>query len=300
MTYIIFIAFIIWVVVKNSGTHETSNQRCNDEAKKNALIISLNLFRIRGISGGYTGNLESLSIKELEELIKKSKDEQRRKELKQKLSDEYFSDLARRRRSEILRDLGNIPTLALPQKSKLVSNAQKKDWLKFKEYLQRKSVVYFYHFTDRSNLTSIKSRGGLYSWKYCTDNSINIPKAGGGSLSRSLDTRYNLEDYVRLSFCYDHPMVYRLQQNGYDLVLLRIKVDVAWLEGTLFSDMNATDSSHSHGAALADLEKVDINATQERYVSSTSANFKKHQAEVLVKRFVPIEYIENIDNPISL
>ena len=288
---IIVVAIVISIVVNSRDTHSNSNQTIDDKAKKEALIICINLIRIRGISGGYTGDLKALSITELEKLLEKSKEELKRWEQRQKLSEEYLRS----------RNLGvHTYTPTLPQKPKQTPIPKKQDWLKFKEYLQSRGVVYFYHFTDRSNIASIKTQGGLYSWKYCTEHSINIPKAGGDTLSRSLDARYNLGDYVRLSFCSDHPMAYRLQQNGYDLVLLRIKVDVAWFEGTLFSDMNATDSSHSHGATLVDLERVDISATQECYVSSTSSSFKKHQAEVLVKRFVPIEYIENIDNPTSL
>lgn len=296
------IAFVIWIVASNSRANRYSTQEIDDDIKKEAFIISINLLRMRGISGGYNGDLKILSVRELEELLEKSKDEQQRKEQNKRLSKEYFRYLEENRRSEMYRKAGiNIPTSNLPHTPKQDSiHPKKQDWIKFREYLQQKGVVCFYHFTDRSNIASIKSQGGLYSWKYCEDNSISIPKAGGDTLSRDLDTRYGLGNYVRLSFCCDHPMAYRLKQSGYDLVLLKIKVDVAWLEGTLFADMNATDCSHSHGATLSDLERIDINATQERYVSSTSANFKKHQAEILVKRFVPIEYIENIDNPTSL
>lgn len=177
---------------------------------------------------------------------------------------------------------------------------KKVNWIQFKEYLEGNNVRYFWHFTDYSNLASIKHRGGLYSWKHCEENNINIPKAGGTSLSRKLDSRYKLEDFVRLSFCSNHPMVYRLKQEGYNLVLLRIKIDVAYLKDTLFSDMNATDNSHRHGPLLEDLKHIDINATREAFVARTSPNFRKHQAEVLVKSFVPLEYIENIDNPIQL
>lgn len=96
-------------------------------------------------------------------------------------------------------------------------------------------------------------------------------------------------------------MAYKLQQESdYNLVLLIIKVDIAWLDDTLFSDMNATDNLHSHGATLEDLKKVDIDATKNLFLPKTSPIFKQHQAEILVKTCVPIEYIKNIDNPISL
>ena len=164
-------------------------------------------------------------------------------------------------------------------------------------YLKSHGVRYFYHFTDRKNLQSIRRRGGLLSWKYCEDHNITIPNPGGGTLSRNLDRRHRLEDYVRVSFCDDHPMAYRCHQEGADLVLLRISIDVATFKNTIFSDMNATDNNHSKGPSIDDLYEVDIRATQRNFVSRSDDDFGPHQAEVLIKTFVPIKYILNIDNP---
>lgn len=167
----------------------------------------------------------------------------------------------------------------------------------FKDYLEQNDVRFFFHFTDKRNLKSIKENGGLFSWKFCEDHNLRIINPGGDATSRILDTKHHLEDYVRLSFCTDHPMAWRLKQSGSELVLLRIKVDVAWFQGTLFSDINATDNHHHHGPTLDDLKRIDINATRMRYLPNTSDFFKSHQAEVLVKTHVPLEYIDNIDNP---
>jgi hypothetical protein len=81
------------------------------------------------------------------------------------------------------------------------------------------------------------------------------------------------------------------------LVLLRIKVDVAAFQDTLFSNMNAADSDQLHGGELKDLKRVNIKATQRNYVRREDPDFRAHQAECMVKTFVPIEYIENINNP---
>lgn len=190
--------------------------------------------------------------------------------------------------------------VARAEQSWLPSHTYKDKASEFRTYLSNNGIQYLYHFTDRSNIDSIQSHGGLFSWKYCVDHNITIHNPGGDEHSRYLDTRHGLDDYVRLSFCDDHPMAYRLKQQGASLVLLKIKVDVAWLQGTLFSDINATDNNHHIGASLADLHRIDLNATQQHFVSSTDANFKNHQAEVLVKTYIPLEYIVNIDNPISL
>lgn len=124
-----------------------------------------------------------------------------------------------------------------------ISHTKKPDSSAFINHLTSHSVRYFYHFTDRRNLDSILSNGGLYSWKYCKDNGIAIPWPGGDATSRSLDEYHGLSDYVRLSFCSNHPMRYHVNGRGGNTVLLRIKVDVAGLEGTLFSDINASSFS---------------------------------------------------------
>lgn len=183
-----------------------------------------------------------------------------------------------------------------------VSNPQtkvnmKSEYQEILKILKENGVVYLYHFTDRRNLESIRKHGGLFSWQTCLNKGINIPYAGGDGNSRLLDRRHGLQDYVRLSLCNDHPMMWRLKQMGYDLVLLKIKVDAAVLRDTLFSDMNATDNQHSHGGSLQDLKKIKFSATKRRYVSRDDADFKYHQAEVMVKTFIPAEYIVNLDYP---
>lgn len=183
------------------------------------------------------------------------------------------------------------------QRLNSLSRSSKTDASAIQQYLRNAGVSYFYHFTDRRNLASIREHGGLFSWKYCEDHGIAIPYTGGSDFSRSLDRSHGLSDYVRLSFCDDHPMAFRLKQDGYDLVLLKIKVDVASIDTTLFSNMNATDSNHHHGGRLADLQQVDISATRADYLSSSDPRFKPHQAEVLVKTFVPLKFIVNIDDP---
>ena len=166
--------------------------------------------------------------------------------------------------------------------------------------LGENNIKCFYHFTSIGNIDSIKKNGGLYSWWNLKQKKINVPFIGGEGFGQQLDMRYGLQDYVRLSFCDDHPMVYRHQQNGVQLVLLEIDVGVATWKDTLFSDINATDNSHHHGGSVEDLKRVNFKAVKRNYVSRTDDDFKPHQAEVMVKTFIPIEYIKNIDSPLYL
>lgn len=167
----------------------------------------------------------------------------------------------------------------------------------FRHLLISHGIKYFYHFTDERNLDSIRKYGGLLSWKSCNTYGVDIPAPGGDMQSRQLDMRYNLQDYVRLSFCDDHPMTYRHKKDGKRLVLLKIKTDVALWENTLFTDINATDNNHSCGGSIEDLKKVNFVAVKKTYVSREDKDFKYHQAEILVKTVIPKEFIINLDNP---
>ena len=173
---------------------------------------------------------------------------------------------------------------------------KKFNWREFQKVLQENGITAFYHFTDYHNLKSIKENNGLYSWHYADTNGIVINFPGGDTLSRDLDKRYGLQDYVRVSFCTDHPMQYRLQQRGRNLALLEVDIEVAYYENTIFCNINATDSSHKKGKELEDLERIRFSATKRRYVSREDPDFKHHQAEVLVKTWIPLEHITNINN----
>lgn len=177
------------------------------------------------------------------------------------------------------------------------STTIKKDWSHIKDIFENKGIYCFYHFTEISNLDSIRQHGGLYSWYSCEQNGIKIPHPGGSPESRMLDCLYNLQDYVRLSFCDDHPMAYRHKQDGADLVLLKISTDVAFQQDTLFSDINATATGHSVGGSLDDLNKINFDAVKKHFVSRNDPDFSAHQAECLVKTFIPLKYILNINNP---
>lgn len=61
-----------------------------------------------------------------------------------------------------------------------------------------------YHFTDPSNISSIKEYG-LLSWLQLLQRNISHSPASN-DFSRSLDRGKNLEDYIRLCNRPSHPM----------------------------------------------------------------------------------------------
>lgn len=200
-----------------------------------------------------------------------------------------------REQAEILRKIEEAKKTEKENKLKALLT-KKINWREFQRVLQENGITAFYHFTDYRNLKSIKENNGLYSRHYADTNGIIINFPGGDSLSRDLDKRHGLQDYVRVSFCTDHPMQHRLEQIGRKLVLLEVDIEVAYYENTIFCNINATDSSHLKGTELNDLERIRFSATKRTFVSKEDSDFKHHQAEVLVKTWIPLEHITNINN----
>lgn len=239
---------------------------------------------------------EEQKRKEEEERRKREREEKERVENEKRIAEEQIRKQQEAHRLAEEARKKEQAELAEKERLEVLSTERKENWSDFKQILDNNGIRYLYHFTDRRNIPSIKRHGGLFSWHYCKKNNITIPCQGGDYDSQELDKKYGLEDYVRLSFCNDHPMAYRLQQSGSDIVILKIEVDVALLKGTLFSDINAADKLHTHGGELDDLKRVNFNATKRNYVRKDDDDFKPHQAEVMVKTFVPKKYIVNLDN----
>lgn len=170
----------------------------------------------------------------------------------------------------------------------------KQDWADYENILKQYRIQYLYHFTDAANIPSIIQHGGLYSWWSCQQKGIAIPKPGANDLSRKLDHRKNLHDYVRLSFNDNHPMLAQAKHEGRieNLVILKISSEVICWKATLFSDLNATANGAQIGGNIDDLKKVRFEIVSQPFYDEHIKPF--YQAEVLVKTHIPIKYILNI------
>lgn len=182
---------------------------------------------------------------------------------------------------------------------------KKFNWRDFQRILQENGIAGFYHFTDRSNLKSIKENGGLFSWYYCDLNRIEIPMPGGSLGSRQNDTINGKKDFVRVAFNKEHPMLFIAQKDGRISrpVWLDIDIEVAYFEHTEFSDKNAAAfSSYTPiiGKEAQHLSNIrfDILKKAERVKHYNLLDNEKpyNQAEILVKTWIPIEYIKNIES----
>lgn len=165
--------------------------------------------------------------------------------------------------------------------------------------MKRNGITKLYHFTDRDNLESIIRHGGLYSWADCDVRGIGIAKPGGGAMSRQLDSRDGLQNYVRVSFVAQHPMMYVAMTDGRisNPIVLEIDPEVVYWSDTRFADRNATKNGANVGSGIDDFRRIRFDAVKAKKHFDLDADTQQYyQAEVLVKNFIPLKYITNIAN----
>ena len=178
---------------------------------------------------------------------------------------------------------------------------KKSNWQEFKAVLDEHRITKLYHFTDRDNLESIIKNGGLYSWMDCNRKGIKINKPGGSPASRQLDSSRNLEDYVRVSFTAQHPMMYVAMKDGRisNPVILEIDPEVIYWNESIYANLNAARYTikPNIGPTISDFKQIHFQSVKARtHFDLPEEEQPYFQAEILVKNFIPLEYIKNIGN----
>lgn len=182
----------------------------------------------------------------------------------------------------------------------MIKNMERRsNWADFKAILKKYNITKLYHFTDRANLESIIEHGGLFSWKDCEQKEIRISKPGGSDLSRKLDSREGLQNYVRVSFTTQHPMMYIAMQEGRisNPVILEIDPEVIYWQDTIYSNQNATKEGSHKGSTLDSFKRIHFQSVKARkHFDLEESEQPYFQAEILVKNTIPLEFIKNIEN----
>lgn len=177
--------------------------------------------------------------------------------------------------------------------------AYKNNYDEFKKLIEQHHITTLYHFTDRENLESIIKNGGLYSWADCEQKGISISKPGVSMGSRDLDRRDNLQNFVRVSFVREHPMMYVAMNEGRisNPVVLEIDPEVIYWQDSLYADRNATKNGALVGSSIDDFSQLHFNSFKAKKHFDLDADEQKfYQAEVLVKNHIPLQFIKNIGN----
>lgn len=142
-----------------------------------------------------------------------------------------------------------------------------------------------YHVTSINNLDSIKEHG-LLSLKELEKRGLKY-SSGSNNLSKKLDKRKNIHDYIKLTSNPDAEQIYILKERitNREEVVFVIKIDdkVLKKEGTLYSDINSADN------------KAKINSK-----SSTFYNSNSKEKEVLIRNKIEASFLLNIDTQIHI
>jgi hypothetical protein len=174
----------------------------------------------------------------------------------------------------------------------------KPDFNEIYSILKRNNVMTFYHFTDESNIVSIKKSGGLYSNSELQKKYISPRYASGGD-SRSLDKSTGLDEYVRLSLTKSHPMMHTALTCGRigRPKIIEINPLIALMPNVLFSDRNALRKGAKIGSTHNDLLNINFNLIQGNtsYLDMFDDEKMYYQAEILVKGRIGSEMFLNID-----
>jgi hypothetical protein len=273
LIFTVIIAFIVWLVLKNP----------NRSSQSGTISAKTTFDPKNDFQKDFEQKKKEKELKELERIGKENNS------LQYEQKEFNLKELIHKRKQEQLSEQIRI---AECQKN------WKTDWQEFQRVISEKNISVLYHFTDKANLQSIRSYGGLFSWEYCIENDINITFPGGDDLSRSLDKHYNLENYVRLCFTKRHPMMYVAQKQGRikNPIILEINPEVIYWINTLFSDMNATRSGHTKGGSLQNFLNIKFDVVKKTKHFDVSDELQKYyQAEVMIKKHIPLQYIININ-----
>lgn len=119
--------------------------------------------------------------------------------------------------------------------------------MNLKETLNFYGITSVWHFTDESNLESIKNHG-LLSLDLITKQNIHVPCFGANLLSHSLDRNLGLDKYVHLALIKEHPMQYVKTRDGIipNPVWLEIDISVLFENKTFFSKDVANKNGVKH------------------------------------------------------
>lgn len=158
------------------------------------------------------------------------------------------------------------------------------------ETLKEYDITSIWHFTDKSNLSSIE-KYGIHSLRSIISHDIDVSRFGADRLSHELDTRYGLDKYVHLAFIDDHPMYHVALRRGSikNPVWINIDISVLFERSTVFSDKVANSSY----AQLFGINEVERKISFERMMirGNTQSRREARKAEIMVANKIDVDKI---------
>jgi len=164
-------------------------------------------------------------------------------------------------------------------------------------------IPVLYHFTDKSNIPTIRKLGGLFSTALLKEMGHAFC-AGGDEDSLALDTRCGMDKFVHLCLATGHPMAFRLKERKPDADLFYLRIDRAILyqPGIMF----ATGVGYANNAETVTLAQaiernlINFKAlyawTDWRDPEAQAIRRAAELCEILVPNYVAAAFIRNLPN----
>jgi len=164
-----------------------------------------------------------------------------------------------------------------------------------KNHLLRFGRHFIYHFTDKRNIESIKSRGGLLPRSKLTEPYI----PGGNQWSIEADDMIGMQNYVHLCFLSKHPMEFLAREEGrIDPIWLEISTDVLDIPGILYCASVANQAGAVYLSTAEAIKTLDFDHMYNFHDFTVEENKIRHNLtqkyEILVPALIPLAYIRGI------
>lgn len=290
---------------KNSAkSRETEAERKVKEAKKKKELLKKQLDETEKRDNARRAEEEKKKKEQLKKKLdetekkdetRRAEEEKKKKELLKKNSEEKKQN-AKETTTHILTK-SILEIIKKTNEEKEEYKKQKSNWIEFKTIVEKNQIKKLYHFTDYDNIHQIKKMGGLYSWSYMKNKNIEIPRSASDILSKNLDRAKGLENYVRVSFVKDHPMLHvalkesRIKKS----VLLEIDPEVIYWIKTKYSKENAAKSAVNVDSSIETFKHLRFDLFSKNYFNISKNEKPYFQAEVLVWENIPAKYILNLE-----
>jgi len=171
----------------------------------------------------------------------------------------------------------------------------KENKMSIQEILNDHGIHSIWHFTDRSNLSSI-AHNGLLTLESILEQKIEVSRYGASDSSHRQDIKKGLYKCVHLSFIKDHPMYHIAKQDGRIIDPVWIEIDLSIMndKNTLFSNMLA-NTYNAPIFSSKQLEKmIDFDAIL--YEKDFYTRKEARKAEIMIFNNINVNQIKGIHN----
>jgi len=165
--------------------------------------------------------------------------------------------------------------------------------MNLKKILKDYGITSIWHFTDKSNLDSIK-KNGLLSLNLLNQKKIEVSCYGANELSHELDKNLGFDKYIHLSIIKDHPMQYIKKRNGEIPNPIWLEIDIS----VLFKDTSkcCNQIANSSSAKCYNIKKIAKVIDLEALLNNPSPRDPIKKAEILVLNRIDYSKIKGISN----